>query len=88
MDAFFASGLAADLVIAAVLVELVALAVLTLSGRRPSAFADFAPNALAGLSLALAVRLTTAHAGWAWIAACLSAAGVAHVVDLARRLMR
>ena len=88
MEAFFASGLAADLVIAAVLIELVVLVALTLSGRRPSAFGDFAPNAIAGLSLALAVRLTSGGAAWGWIAACLSAAGVAHVVDLSRKLNR
>lgn len=40
------------------------------------------PNLLAGLSLSLALRLALGEAGLAWIAACLAAAGIAHLQDL------
>ncbi|RTL45718.1 MAG: hypothetical protein EKK53_05035 [Burkholderiales bacterium] len=46
------------------------------------------PNLLAGLSLALALRLGLGGAGTAWVAACLVAAGVCHVFDLRARWHR
>ena len=42
-------------------------------------------NLCAGLFLMLAVRVALAGAEWPWLAACLAAAGAAHVVDLAAR---
>ncbi len=43
------------------------------------------PNLLAGLSLILALRLGLGGAGLAWVAACLLAAGVCHLLDLQAR---
>lgn len=43
------------------------------------------PNLLAGLSLILALRLGLGGAGFAWVAACLLAAGVSHLLDLQAR---
>ncbi len=38
-------------------------------------------NVGAGLCLMLAVRAALTNASWPWIAACLAAAGAAHVAD-------
>lgn len=46
------------------------------------------PNLLAGISLALALRLGLGGAGVLWVAACLVAAGVSHVLDLRARWRR
>ncbi len=50
--------------------------------RRPAGWAHRLPNACAGLSLALALRLGLAGAGLLWVAPCLMAAGLSHVLDL------
>ena len=69
-----------ELVLAVSLIEL-----LWLLGRRPTGFANLAPNLLAGLSLTLALRLCLGGAGIAWIAACLASAGVWHALDMLAR---
>ncbi len=46
------------------------------------------PNLLAGLSLALALRLGLGGAGVAWVGACLVSAGVCHLFDLRARWRR
>jgi hypothetical protein len=46
------------------------------------------PNLAAGLLLMAALRLSSVDAPIAWIVLCLSASGVAHGVDLARRWPR
>ncbi|RZL34063.1 MAG: hypothetical protein EOP35_16475 [Rubrivivax sp.] len=71
---------AVDLVLAVSLIELLWLLL-----RRPTGLAQLAPNLLAGLSLALALRLSLVGAGVAWIVLCLAAAGLAHVLDLLAR---
>ncbi|TXI24478.1 MAG: hypothetical protein E6Q67_02590 [Roseateles sp.] len=73
----------AELVLAASLIELLWL-VLVGHARRPG----LVPNLLAGICLALALRLGLAGAGAAWIAACLAASGVCHVFDLRARWRR
>lgn len=65
------------------LVSLLELAWLLL--RRPATTRGLLPNLLAGLSLCLALRLSLGGAGLAWIAPCLMAAGVAHLLDLQAR---
>ncbi|MGN6826070.1 hypothetical protein [Paucibacter sp. M5-1] len=65
------------------LVSLLELAWLLL--RRPAAIRGLLPNLLAGLSLTLALRLSLGGAGLAWVAPCLIAAGVAHLLDLRAR---
>ena len=74
------------------LVDLV-LAVSLLEGlwlllRRPAAYPQWLPNLMAGLSLTLALRLGLAGAGLFWVAPCLAAAGLSHLLDVrARRCM-
>jgi hypothetical protein len=46
---------------------------------------DFAVNLVSGLALMLALRAALAGAPWGWVAAALSAAGLLHAADLARR---
>jgi len=50
--------------------------------------AEFLPNLVAGLALALALRAATTHAAWPWIAMALAASGIAHAIDLGGRLRR
>lgn len=44
------------------------------------------PNLLAGASLMLAVKMVVTDAPWQWLAAALTAALLAHIVDLISRL--
>ncbi len=77
-----------DLVIAVTLLEGVALAVYHARTGRGMAPRDFAPTLCAGLALMLALRAGMSGAGWMWVAAALSLAGLAHGADVARRWRR
>jgi hypothetical protein len=55
---------------------------LTGRGLAPGAYAL---NMVSGLCLMLAVRTAVSGAAWPWIAVCLSASGLAHGWDIARR---
>lgn len=46
---------------------------------------DYALNMLSGLCLMLAVRAALSGLAWPWVAACLSASGLAHGWDITRR---
>ena len=46
---------------------------------------EFGRNLLSGIALLLALREALAGASWVWIAACLTAALLAHLSDLGRR---
>lgn len=70
---------AVNLVLAVSVLELLWLAL-----RRGPA-TQLLPNLLAGLSLTLALRLALGGAGLLWIAPCLLAAGIAHLLDLQSR---
>lgn len=80
---FDEAALLLHLVDLVLLVSLLELAWLLL--RRPAALRSLLPNLLAGLSLTLALRLALSGAGLVWIAPCLIAAGVAHLLDLQAR---
>lgn len=85
MEAFFASGRVADLILALLALELAALAAwraATGTGPSPRALLPFL---LAGAFFALALRAALTGDGWAWVAAPLAAAFLAHLWDLARR---
>lgn len=83
-----ASHLIVDVALAITAVELIILLVLRRQAARVARFAVLA-NVGAGLCLMLAVRAALVGAAWPWLAACLAAAGAAHVADLAlRRLDR
>jgi len=72
-----------EVVLAASLIELLWL--LTHISAAPR---GLLPNLLAGLSLALALRLGLGGAGVAWVGACLVSAGVCHLFDLRARWHR
>lgn len=84
-------GLPVLLVDVAITITLAEAAAIALHHRftgRGLAVGDWAPMLGAGLALMVALRALAADAGVAWLAAMLAAAGVAHAVDLARRLRR
>lgn len=83
MHELFQSGLAIDLVIAVLALEAVVIRGWL---RRPGALP--LPTLVAGLCLLLAWRFGQAGAHWVWIALPLSAAGMAHAVDLRQRWAR
>ncbi len=83
MEAFIASGRAADLILAVVAVEAVILAVWARARLSRAAIgAMLAP----GVCLVLAVRFAVTDAGWVSVAAALAASFVTHGVDVAFRL--
>ncbi len=85
---FLSSSHLVDTVIALTLVEAAVLATYyrtTGRGVRPR---DFALNMVSGLCLMLALRSSLVNANWPWIAIFLSAAGVAHAVDMGQRWSR
>ncbi|MCX8132502.1 MAG: hypothetical protein N3D18_00895 [Roseococcus sp.] len=85
MAALFESGRAADLVLAALLVEACALwALARFAGRGPG-LAPLLPFLLAGAAFALALRAALTGAGWGSVALPLLAAFAAHLWDIVRR---
>jgi hypothetical protein len=72
-----------ELVLVASLIEL-----LWLLTRRRAGPSGLVPNLLAGLSLALALRLGLGGAGVIWVGACLVSAGISHLFDLRARWRR
>ncbi len=86
MGEFFASGRVIDLIIVLVAVECLALWLYRrMTGQGPQLRALF-PTILAGLGLMLALRSALIGAQhWAWIAAPLVVALLAHLWDLALR---
>ena len=85
MQALFDSGLAADLVLAALGIEAIGLwALARFAGKGPGLL-PLLPFLLAGAAFALALRAALTGAGWALVALPLLAAFAAHVWDIARR---
>jgi hypothetical protein len=74
-----------DVVLALTVLEAVALVLLHRRTGRGLAPADLLPTLLAGASLLVALRLALGGASFMWIAVCLLAALLAHLVDLWRR---
>jgi hypothetical protein len=79
LAAFFASGHAADLVLAVLAVE----AVILLRGGRPAI--DVALLLLPGACMMLGLRAALVGASWPWIALPLAASFPVHLADLVRR---
>ncbi|MBC7608134.1 MAG: hypothetical protein H7228_00945 [Polaromonas sp.] len=77
-----------DAVIALTIFEGLALTAYYRITGRGVAPGDFALNMLSGLCLMFALRFALVNAGWMWVAASLSAAGLAHAADLAQRWRR
>lgn len=76
------SAVIVDIVLVFLVVETVALLAL-LKGRR---FVPLLPNLAAGLFLVLALRQAVQGAPALWIGVFVALGGVAHAVDLLRRL--
>jgi len=81
VEAFFASGRAADLILAILIAELIWLVL-----ARKLYVADAACLVLPGLLIVLGMRSALTGASWPWIAAPLALALPVHLVDLRRRL--
>lgn len=85
MADFFADGLIADLVLALLAIEAVALWFWRRRSGRGPALGDVAPFLVAGAGLVLALRAALTAAPWPYVAAPLALSGLAHAVDLVRR---
>lgn len=85
MPDLFASGAFVDLVLIFLVIETIAIVVWWRWKRRGIAPADFLPGMCSGALMLLALRAVLADAGWALPTICLLAAGVAHLIDVARR---
>jgi hypothetical protein len=77
MPEFFANGHVIDLVITILVLES-----LVLKGWLQRRHAMSWPTLIAGLGLLLAWRFAHAGAHWIWVALPLTAAGMAHALDL------
>jgi hypothetical protein len=88
MDSLLAGTRIADLVIALSVLEGLVLVVHHRATGRGIPPGDYVLNLLSGLGLMLALRSLLAGENWAWQAAWLLAAGIAHWADLWRRWRR
>jgi len=75
-----------DLILGLMAFEVVALVALRLRSGRRIAPRALVGNILAGAFLLLALRGALLAVAWPWIALCLSAALIAHLVDLWSRM--
>lgn len=88
MSDLFATGRIADLVLALMVVELVALGLWHRHRGRGITPLDLLPNVLAGVALVLALRAALTASGAVWIGVWLIVALVAHIADLRTRWRR
>ena len=88
MADLFASGHLVDFILVVVVLEAAALLVYWARAKRGVAPLDLLPNLCAGTFLLLALRGTLAGSGWMVTTLCLSAAGLAHLIDVYRRWRR
>jgi len=86
LEAWFASGRIVDIAIMLMLAETGAIWLYRRARGPILAVSDLAWNVAAGASLLLALRAALTGAGWIWIAGFLTAALIAHVGDVRRRL--
>lgn len=85
MSEVFASGRIVDLILVLVVLEGGAIAAYHHRTGHGPALLDILGNLLAGAGLLLALRAALTGAWWGWIALCLFAALLAHMIDLWRR---
>ena len=85
MADLFASGRLVDFILVVVVLEAAVLLLYWAGARRGIAPLDLLPNLCAGAFLLLALRATLAGSGWMIASLCLSAAGLAHLIDVYRR---
>ncbi len=82
MAELFTSGLIIDGIILLVLVEIVLLGVYQCTKGNGVALTSLLPNLLSGLSLLIGIKLALNNSGWGWLAASLTVALLAHLLDL------
>lgn len=88
MADLFASGRLVDFILVVVALEAAVLLLYWARSRRGVAPLDLLPNLCAGALLLLALRATLAGGGWMIASLYLSAAGLAHMIDVYRRWRR
>lgn len=88
MTEFFASGRVAELILAMLVLEGVALGWWHRRTGRGISLRAILPFLLAGAAFALALRAALTGAGWVWVALPLLGAFAAHLWDLAARWRR
>jgi hypothetical protein len=88
MEAFFSSGLLADIILAVMVAEALLLLLYRKITGRGLAPADLFAMLLAGACLVLALRAVLTGSGWPVVALFLGAALLAHLMDLYRRWPR
>lgn len=86
MDSYFSSGLAIDVVLAVVGLEVVALLLWRRYRARGLSALDLLGQVLAGVLLLLALRCALTGADVRWTALLVTASLPAHLYDLARRM--
>jgi hypothetical protein len=86
MSDLFASGRVVDLILGLMVIEMVALVALRRRTGRGIALRALVGNIVAGAFLLLALRGALLSMAWPWIALCLGAALLAHLVDLWSRM--
>ena len=87
MEELITSGRIADIILVVIAAETVLIGVYFWWKGRPLALIAFAASGLAGGSLVLALRAVLRDSGWIYIAIYLLAALLAHLADLAMRLL-
>jgi hypothetical protein len=85
MAELFGSGRLVDVVLVVVALEALLLMLFWKFYGRGVAPGDLLPTLCAGALLLLALRVTLAGWDWPIPCACLAAAGLSHLVDVARR---
>ena len=83
-----AGGALIDTIIVITLAETAVLLVYHHKTKRGLAPRDYLLNVMSGLCLMLALRCAVMGSGWYLIALFLTAAGLAHAADIARRLQQ
>jgi hypothetical protein len=87
MDEFIRSGRIADVILVALAAELAIMGFYLWRKGQGLALLSFAASSLAGGSLVLALRAVLRDSGWLFVAIYLAAALLAHLADLALRVL-
>jgi len=82
----FAGAHAIDLILVLIGAEAAMIYAFRRSNPARASLAPLAWTLASGASLLLALRASLVSAAWFWIAACLVAALITHLVDLSQRL--
>ena len=87
MEGFISSGRIADVILAGIAIELVVVGFYMWRKDQGLALLSLASAGLSGGALVLALRAALRETGWLFVAIYLAAALLAHVADLALRLL-